>query len=345
MHNKTYNVGLKQKLIPVTIIGGFLGSGKTTLLNYILSENHGVRAAVLVNDFGAINIDAKLVVGVEGETVELANGCVCCTIRDDLAGACIDLLKRPDMPEHVFIELSGVSHPIPVLNTILDIELSTPFGFNCILSIVDSEQFSLMKGNMAKLAQSQIGAADIVVFNKVDLVNQEQLTHVKNIVKKLTSGAKIVEVVQGRIPMELILPNSQSIPPIERVKQSKDNYIHVHGHGLATWSWTTDQQLSLHKFRSVISTLSETIYRCKGIVCLEELPMYRYIIQMVGKRLVITEDELWGEEAPISELVLIGDTKDIKPKELKQHFDACIGTGDESQSAVLRLAKKLNYIN
>src|SRR5688572_19146180 len=99
---------------PVTILTGFLGAGKTTLLNHILNGNHGLRVAVLVNDFGAVNIDARLVVGVEGETVSLSNGCICCTIRGDLLNCVDNLLKRPDTPEYILIEASGVSDPAQI---------------------------------------------------------------------------------------------------------------------------------------------------------------------------------------------------------------------------------------
>jgi len=139
--------------IPVTLIAGFLGAGKTTLLNHILSGDHGVRAAVLVNDFGSINIDAKLIVGVEGDTVNLANGCVCCTIRDDLVGACLELLQRPERPEHLFVELSGVSDPVPVLNTFLETQLVHTFSFSSILSVVDAEQLPRLEGEMSRLAR------------------------------------------------------------------------------------------------------------------------------------------------------------------------------------------------
>jgi G3E family GTPase len=167
--------------VPVTIIGGFLGAGKTTLLNHILSENHGVRAAVLVNDFGAINIDAKLVVSVEGETVNLANGCICCTIRDDLVGACLGLLQRPEPPEYLFIEMSGVSEPMPVLNTFLETELGTIFILNSILAIVDAEQLPKLSGEIGRLARTQIRTADIVVLNKVDLVSHGDLASVRKL--------------------------------------------------------------------------------------------------------------------------------------------------------------------
>ena len=109
--------------IPVTVIGGFLGAGKTTLLNHILSANHGRRVGVLVNDFGAINIDATLVVGVDGDTVSLANGCICCSMRDDLVGACLALLARPERPDHLIVETSGVSDPVAIANTFLSPQL------------------------------------------------------------------------------------------------------------------------------------------------------------------------------------------------------------------------------
>ena len=196
--------------IPVTLIGGFLGAGKTTLLNHVLSEDHGVRAAVLVNDFGAINIDAKLVVGVEGETVNLANGCVCCTIRDDLVGACLGLLRRPEPPEHVLIELSGVSDPVPVLNTFLETDLGTVFSLSSALAVVDAEQLPGLPGEMADLARVQIQAADIVVLNKVDLVSAGELADVKQKVHDLRPGSRILEVSHGQVPMELIFETGPS---------------------------------------------------------------------------------------------------------------------------------------
>lgn len=334
------HVGQQPASIPVTLIGGFLGAGKTTLLNYILSEKHGVRAAVLVNDFGAINIDAKLVVGVEGDTVELANGCICCTIRDDLAGACLGLLQRPEPPEHLFVELSGVSDPVPVLNTFLETELSRVFSFNSILVVVDAEQLPNMGGEMALLARSQLGCADIIVLNKVDLVSRDELDHVKELVQQVTSGARIVEVVQGRIPLALIFDvDGDAFPRRPReARQSHEGYSH--NHGFATWSWTNSAPLSLPKLREAMEALPDDVYRCKGILCFEELPIYRYVLQMVGKRYHIEETGLWGEEEPQSEIVLIGGQAGIDPDALQGIFDACIGTGDESQSPVLRLSRR-----
>jgi G3E family GTPase len=325
--------------IPVTLIAGFLGAGKTTLLNHILSGDHGMRAAVLVNDFGAINIDAKLIVGVENDTVQLSNGCVCCTIRDDLIGACIGLLQRPECPEHLFVELSGVSAPVPVLNSFLETRLQHAFCFNSILSVVDSEQLPKLSGEMARLARDQIGVADVVVLNKTDLVSADELAVVKQLVQRITPGSRVIEAVQGRIPLELIFEGSATDPAARRERDHHDG--HNHPHGFTTWSWTSDQALSLPKLRALLEQFPETVYRCKGVVQIEEMPVNRYVLQMVGKRYCFEESGRWDNEAPRSEIVLIGRRDGIDPDQLQSAFDACIGTGDEAQSPVLRLVKKL----
>jgi G3E family GTPase len=337
----TASVGWKPASIPVTLIGGFLGAGKTTLLNHDLSENHGVRAAVLVNDFGAINIDAKLVVGVEGETVSLANGCVCCTIRDDLVGACLELLHRPEPPEHLLIEMSGVSDPIPVLNTFLETELGRVFSLNSILAVVDPEHLPGLRGEMGNLARIQITSADIVVLNKVDLVSAGDLAAVKGQVHEMAPGSRILEVTYGRVPLELIFEAAR--PPLEarHVDEVRDPGDHARAHAFATWSWTNDRPLSLPRLRSVLEALPETVYRAKGIICLEELPVFKYVLQMVGKRYDLGETGRWELERPQSEIVLIGGRDEIDSEALQNAFDSCVGTGDEENSPILRLVRKV----
>jgi G3E family GTPase len=194
---------------------------------------------------------------------------------------------------------------------------------------------------MADLARVQIQAADIVVVNKVDLVSAEDLSGVKKQVHEITPGSRIIEVTQGRVPLELIFADAYRPSRTPRRGDSHDHDDRPHRHPFATWGWTSDRPLSLPRLRSTLETLPDTVYRCKGIVYLEDLPAFRYVLQMVGKRYHLTEIDRWGEEFPRSEIVLIGGRDGINAEALQRDFDGCIGSGDETQSPVLRLVRKI----
>ena len=331
--------------IPVTIIGGFLGAGKTTLLNHILSANDGVRAAVLVNDFGAINIDAKLVVGVEGEPINLANGCICCSIRDDLVAACLGLLQRPELPDYLIVETSGVSNPVQVANTFLLPELQPILELDSILCVVDCEQFPKLLGEPAALAQAQIAAADMIVLNKTDLIDSGRLVGVRTLIRKISPGSRILEANHGRAPLALILGTSRRARgdrcPVMSLSQSD----HRQYRGFSTWHWTCDSPLSLHKLRSVFELLPDTVYRTKGVVYLEELPDYRVILQMVGKRSNLRDAGRWGPETPRTELVMIGIEDGIDGDAMQIALDGCIREADEEMSPMVRLVRAIGPYN
>ncbi len=337
---------------PMTIISGLLGAGKTTLLNHVLSENHGVRAAVLVNDFGAINIDAKLVVGVEGETVDLANGCICCTIRSDLIAACLQILDRPDPPEVLIVETSGVSDPKEVLLTFDDPALQALMAIECLIAVVDAELFpSLLEGDMRDLAIGQVHAADVVALNKIDLVDARHRLAVRDMIRETSPTSRIVETNQGQIPLALALGASALFPTENRAASAQDHatgkehHRHDTTHGFSTRSFRTDQPISLTKLRTLIEGLPETVYRAKGVVQLEELPHEKIAFQMVGKRYSFRDTAPWENERPISEIVLIASRNGFDAEILQTRFEACIGTGDECQSPMLRLARKLELTN
>ena len=331
----------EQQPIPVIIIGGFLGAGKTTVLNYILSEQHGVKVGVLVNDFGAINIDAKLVVGVDGDTVSLANGCVCCSIRDDLIPACMSLVQRDNPPELLIVETSGVSEPQQVANMFMLPEIETIMVLDTIISVIDAEQFpTILQSEMASLARLQIQDADMLILNKVDLVDAKALETTKTLVQKISPGTRMLEATVGKVSLNLI--TGMGLPVNKKKEQASDyRLFHAHEHPFSTWQWKSDKPLSLPKIRSLIENLPETIYRLKGIVYIEEMPFHKVEIQTVGKRINMGDTERWGEKPRQSEIVMIASKNGIDRDAMQHAFDDCIGTGDESLSPILRLNRFL----
>jgi len=319
---------------PITLITGFLGAGKTTLLNRILNDDHGLRVAVLVNDFGAINIDAKLVVGVEGETVSLSNGCICCTIRGDLLEAVEALLSRDIPPEYIIIEASGVSDPSQVVYTFIKSPLKDRVQIDAILTLVDAEQLRALDKNNQRLADDQIRAADIVILNKIDLVSQAQLNSVKHQIHKLVPQARILETTQARVPINVIvgigkyditrLPQTPADVHIHHADEQLHQH-HSHDHSLVftTWHWTSSIALSLPKLRQVIENLPGEIYRAKGHVYLGEIPDKQGVLQIVGRRVSLSMGDAWHDKIPYSEIVFISSDGGIKSDELAEQLDSC----------------------
>jgi G3E family GTPase len=192
--------------LPVTIITGFLGSGKTTLLNYILSNQQGLKTAVLVNEFGEIGIDNELIInaGDADGIVELSNGCICCTINNDLAEAVYKVLEREEPVDYLVVETTGLADPLPVALTFLGTELRDMTRLDSIITLVDCENFSLDLFN-SEAAHSQIAYGDIILLNKTDLVDEAQVDALEVRIRDIKQGSRILRTVKGSVPLGMLL--------------------------------------------------------------------------------------------------------------------------------------------
>ncbi len=319
--------------VPITLLTGFLGAGKTTVLNRILNGDHGLRVGVLVNDFGAINIDAELVDGVEENTINLTNGCVCCEIRDDLVNSLEQLLTREDAIDYVLLEASGVADPAGIVMTFLDQKYEKLLRLDSITCIVDAEAVFTHGDNaeLSTLKMRQIGFADLVVLNKVDLVGPEHIEVIREWIGHYLNRIRIVEATRCDVPLEVLLAVGR-FDPAHLVAQyeSTDAESHDthHGHGAVgqmfeTWSYESDRPFSLEALRQMVRReLPASIYRCKGIVYVADSPDKRLTLQAVGRRTEISELDDWGERTPRTQIVAIGSS--IDAQELSRKFDACI---------------------
>ena len=314
--------------VPVTILTGFLGAGKTTLLNRILNGHHGLRVAVLVNDFGSINIDTELIVDVEDDAISLANGCVCCTIRDDLIETIEMVITRPEQPKYILLEASGVADPSGIAMTFAIPKFRDRIRLDSIISVVDAEQFFAHPEHpgIQHLKLRQIGFSDMVLLNKVDLVDEEQVQKVKDFISSRMRRVRFVETLNCAVPLEILLSVGRFDP--QQVVDTGNGHHHDHAdhdHTFSTWSFETKRPLSLEALNEMIKKqLPGNIYRCKGIVYTAEQPERRVILQAVGRRSDISLEEEWGEREPQTQIVAIGAPDSIDNGELTALFEECV---------------------
>ena len=337
---------------PVTILTGFLGAGKTTLLNHILSNQDGLKTAVLVNEFGEIGIDNDLVVSTSADMVELSNGCICCTINGELLEAVERILKRPEPLDYLVVETTGLADPLPVAMTFLGSELRDQTRLDSIITLIDAENCNARVFE-SEVGRSQIIYGDILLLNKTDLVSKDRVKELEESLRSIKKDARILHSVKGDVPLPLLM--SVGLFESDRIAHTADHdHSHDHGHdhdhhghdhahhdhshhdhgdhpdieGYTSLSFSSDGPFALRKFQNFLDNqLPDSVFRAKGILWFNESEK-RHVFHLAGKRFSIDDSDWNGKRK--NQLVLIGQEMDHIA--LREQLQECVSTDSGKRS-------------
>ena len=314
--------------VPVTVLTGFLGAGKTTMLNRVLTEQHGHRYAVIVNEFGEEGIDNDLVVDADEEVFEMNNGCICCTVRGDLIRILGGLMKRADQLDAIIIETTGLADPAPVAQTFfMDQDVADRTKLDAIVTVADAVHLNTQLGEHHE-AEEQIAFADVVLLNKTDLVDAGDLEGVETRIRKINPYTKIIRTAHCEAPLDNIL--GLDAFSLDRVLEVEPDFLesdhdHEHDDDVNSVSFVSETPLDLDKFEAwfgnLLRTHGQDILRSKGII--EFLGVdERYVFQGVHMLMDASPMGNWPEgKSRSSRMVFIG--RNLESMNLLEGFEAC----------------------
>ena len=308
--------------VPILLVTGFLGAGKTTVVNHLLAHAEGRRIAAVVNDFGAINIDAELIAGASDGVVSLANGCICCSLEGDLLRTLAALLRRDPRPEFIVIETSGVADPADIVRNLMDPVIWQEAPLETVLCVLDATTPAQTLNDDA-LLRSQVRAADVVALSKVDLADATSLPQLRDAVRVLRPAAVMVDALNGEVPSALLFPvDPDRVPPPREVaprRPSADRF--------ETLSWTSDRPVSLPRMQQAIGRLAPKIARAKGLFETVEQPGRLMVFQLAGGRATLAPAGLPAAGTPRTRIVFIAELGVLSAAEIESIMKACVVAG------------------